>query len=42
VTTVHMAPLYVCPEQFVRLELQPGETVEWTRNYVFETGFAAR
>ena len=35
-TTVHAAPRYICPEQFVRVRLQPKEIEEWTRTYTFE------
>lgn len=34
-TTVHMGPLYLCPEQFLRIDLQPGETADWERVYAF-------
>ena len=33
---VHATPAYLCPEMFVRIALQPGESREWTRRYEFE------
>jgi hypothetical protein len=33
---VHAAPEYLCPEQFVKLSIEPGKSVEWTRTYRFE------
>lgn len=32
---IHAAPGYVCPEQFVSIELKPGENQAWTRTYTF-------
>lgn len=32
-TAVHASKKYLCPEQFVKIELTPGETKEWTRTY---------
>lgn len=34
--TVHANPRYLCPEQFIRIDLKPGETADWERVYVFE------
>ncbi|MFZ2654203.1 MAG: hypothetical protein WAX69_04760 [Victivallales bacterium] len=34
-TTLHASKDYVCPEQFVRITLPPGQTAKWTREYVF-------
>ncbi|MDF3059104.1 MAG: hypothetical protein K0R17_3319 [Rariglobus sp.] len=33
---VHADSRYVCPEQFVRLDLKPGESAGWSRSYRFE------
>lgn len=33
---VHAAPEYLCPEQFVKLSIEPEKSVEWTRTYRFE------
>ncbi|MGE9290697.1 MAG: hypothetical protein ACQKBT_06895 [Puniceicoccales bacterium] len=33
---IHSEPDYLSPEQFVRLDLEPGESDEWTRIYRFE------
>ncbi|MDR2673612.1 MAG: hypothetical protein LBC18_01770 [Opitutaceae bacterium] len=35
---VHATARYLCPEQFVRITLAPGEKAEWTRSYDFSTG----
>ena len=35
---VHVTPVYLCPEMFVRISLQPGESREWVRGYEFEAG----
>lgn len=35
-TAVHASKTYLCPEQFIRLELKPGESKSWTRSYTFE------
>jgi len=35
---LHATPAYLCPEMFVRIDLEPGETKEWTRGYEFEIG----
>ena len=32
---VHASPGYVCPEQFVKISLNPGETRQWVRTYEF-------
>lgn len=32
-TFLHASADYLCPEQFIRICLKPGETVEWTRQY---------
>lgn len=32
-TFVHASALYLCPEQFVRISLKPGESTKWTRRY---------
>ncbi|WPJ96749.1 hypothetical protein SH580_03395 [Coraliomargarita algicola] len=32
---MHVNPLYICPEQFINLELASGETVQWSRAYSF-------
>lgn len=37
-THLHTNTQYVCPEQFIRLELEPGKSGEWTRTYQFVTG----
>jgi hypothetical protein len=34
---LHVAPVYVCPEQFVTIRLAPGETRTWIRTYRFGT-----
>lgn len=33
--TIHASRKYFCPEQFVRIDLKPGESREWTRTYRF-------
>lgn len=33
---LHAADIYVCPEQFIRMDLSPGNRAEWTRIYTFE------
>ncbi len=35
---LHATSGYVCPEQFVRVRIEPGETIFWERVYRFETG----
>lgn len=35
-TFVHANAAYLCPEQFVRISLRPGESLEWTRRYELE------
>ncbi|MBC2602664.1 hypothetical protein [Puniceicoccus vermicola] len=35
-SVIHAEPLFISPEQFIRLELEPGESAEWTRVYRFE------
>jgi len=37
-TFVHATSRYLCPEQFVRISLQPGEFYVWSRSYDFSTG----
>jgi len=32
---VHASPRYLCPEQFVLINLQPGESQKWVRRYEF-------
>lgn len=32
---VHITPRYLCPEQFILLDLKPGETKKWSRLYQF-------
>ena len=32
-TFLHASPDYLCPEQFVRISLTPGEFTEWTNGY---------
>ncbi len=34
-TFLHATGRYVCPEQFVRISLPPGEAIEWSRRYDF-------
>lgn len=33
--TLHVAPPYLAPEQFLLIKLEPGETTQWTRTYKF-------
>jgi len=33
--TFHAAPAYVCPEQFLKISLAPGESTTWVRSYRF-------
>jgi hypothetical protein len=33
---LHITSRYLCPEQFVQLKLNPGETAAWSRRYQFE------
>ena len=33
---VHAGPEYVCPEQFVKISLNPGESRQWVRTYEFQ------
>jgi hypothetical protein len=33
---VHAGPSYLCPEQFVKISLNPGESREWVRAYKFQ------
>jgi hypothetical protein len=33
-TTVHATKQHVCPEQFIRLEVEPGKSTSWQRRYV--------
>ena len=35
-TVVHASPKHLCPEMFVQINLQPGESKEWVRRYEFE------
>lgn len=35
---LHATPAYLCPEMFVRIDLEPGATQKWTRGYEFEIG----
>jgi len=37
---VHVTPVYLCPEMFVKIDLEPGEAKEWTRGYEFEANAA--
>jgi hypothetical protein len=32
---IHASPRYVCPEQFVLINLQPSESQQWVRRYEF-------
>ena len=32
---IHASASYVCPEQLVAFSLAPGESVQWSRRYVF-------
>jgi len=32
----HVADIYLCPEQFIDITVQPGETKSWRRTYTFE------
>lgn len=34
-TFLHASAAYLCPEQFVRISVKPGESAEWTREYTF-------
>ncbi|WP_145928656.1 hypothetical protein OH491_02235 [Termitidicoccus mucosus] len=38
---VHATARYLCPEQFVRITLAPGEKAEWTRGYDFSNDAGA-
>lgn len=38
---IHVSPRYLCPEQFVRIDLAPGEAATWTRRFEFQTEMAA-
>ena len=35
-TAIHARAGYISPEQFVKLHLEPGETVTWTRTYTLQ------
>jgi hypothetical protein len=37
---IHATPSYVCPEMFVRIQLQPGESQRWIRRYEFHADYA--
>ncbi len=37
-TSIHATSRYLCPEQFVRITLQPGESYRWRRHYDFSPG----
>ncbi len=39
-TAVHASKVYLCPEQFIAIRLEPGESTTWTRRYVL--GWSAR
>lgn len=32
---LHASSLYVCPEQFILIRLQPGQSLAWQRTYIF-------
>ncbi|MGC4005075.1 MAG: hypothetical protein QM811_18965 [Pirellulales bacterium] len=32
---LHIAPQYICPEQFVEIAVKPGESKTWERKYTF-------
>ena len=34
-TALHVANIYVCPEQFIMIRLLPGESITWSRSYRF-------
>jgi hypothetical protein len=34
-TAVHASKSYVCPEQFIHLEVEPGKETNWRRSYTF-------
>lgn len=36
-TFLHASSQYLCPEQFIRFYLKPGESADWVRSYVFRT-----
>ena len=37
---IHATPRYFCPEMFVRVRLQPGESKQWIRRYEFHADSA--
>ncbi|MGE9290918.1 MAG: hypothetical protein ACQKBT_08010 [Puniceicoccales bacterium] len=32
---LHVSPRYICPEQFLFFDLNPGQSVNWSRTYTF-------
>ncbi|XHR27125.1 MAG: hypothetical protein ACFUZC_14350 [Chthoniobacteraceae bacterium] len=37
---IHVSPRYLCPEQFVRIDLAPGKAATWTRRFDFQIEMA--
>jgi len=37
---IHAIPRYFCPEMFIRIQLQPGESKQWIRRYEFHADHA--